>query len=178
MRKKPIKIAIVGPESTGKSTVAEALAATYYTVCVPEYSRYYCEGLNREYTLQDELNIFYGQVALEKSLVPLAYNGMLFCDTMVLTVKIWCDHLFGHSPQSVLDAVNNADYDFYLLMDIDLPWQDDPLRDFPNLRGHFMQVWHNELKAIGANYQVVSGLGDYRLRNANAAVTSFLSTIA
>ena len=176
MQNKPIKIAIVGPESTGKSTIAEALATAYDTVCVPEYSRYYCEGLNREYTLQDELNIFYGQLAVEKSLVPLARHGLIFCDTMFLTVKIWCDHLFGHTPQPVLNAVQVADYDLYLLMDLDLPWQDDPLRDFPNLRGHFMQVWHDELKAVGANYEVISGLGDDRLQNAMKAVKGFLST--
>src|SRR5690606_19546165 len=59
-----IKIAIVGPESTGKSTISEALARHYDTVCVPEYAREYCRNLDRQYTLQDELNIFYGQVAL------------------------------------------------------------------------------------------------------------------
>lgn len=167
---KLVRIAVVGPESTGKSTVADAIAKHFDTVCVPEYARAYCEGLNRQYTLQDELNIFYGQLALEKSAVPLARHGLLICDTMFLTVKIWCDHLFGHTPQPVLDALEHVSYDFYLLMDIDLPWEDDPLRDFPEDREHFMQVWHRELQAIGARYEVVSGVGEQRVNQAIRSV--------
>lgn len=169
-----IKIAVVGPESTGKSTVAEQLARQLETVCVPEYAREYCRHLNREYTLQDEMNMFYGQRALERSLVPLAQNHILVCDTMFLTIKVWCDHLFGHTPDEVIDELRNIHYDLYLLMDIDLPWVDDPLRDFPQLREHFMGVWHTELKALSANYVVVSGLGNERYENAWKAVKSFL----
>lgn len=169
-----IKIAVVGPESTGKSTIAEQLARQLGTVCVPEYAREYCRHLNREYTLQDEMNMFYGQLALERSLVPLAQNNILVCDTMFLTIKIWCDHLFGYTPDEVLDELHKAHYDLYLLMDIDLPWVDDPLRDFPKLREHFMEVWHDELKALNANYRVISGPGADRFQNAWEAVRNFL----
>lgn len=62
MHKPLLKIAIVGPESTGKSTVAQTIAAKLQTVCVPEYARYYCKNLHNQYTLQDEVNMFYGQV--------------------------------------------------------------------------------------------------------------------
>ena len=170
-----IKIAVVGPESTGKSTVAERLARDYGTVCVPEYAREYCKHLNREYTLQDEMNMFYGQLALERSLVPLAQNDLLICDTMFLTIKVWCDHLFGYTPHEVHEALKAKRYDFYLLMDIDLAWEDDPMRDFPQLREHFMQIWHNELKAVSANYLVISGQGEERYANAFEAVTRFLT---
>jgi len=170
-----LKIAVVGPESTGKSTVATALARHYGTICVPEFAREYCRHLNRKYTLDDEMNIFYGQLALERSLEPLARNGLLICDTMFLTVKIWCDYLFGHTPDEVVDALRTMRYDYYLLMDIDLPWEDDPLRDFPHMRNHFMEVWHRELQAVGASYRVVSGLGDERVAKALAATAQFLS---
>ncbi|GGC27925.1 hypothetical protein GCM10011386_19950 [Parapedobacter defluvii] len=173
---KLVKIAVVGPESTGKSILSERLAKQYGTVYVPEYAREYCRDLNREYSLQDELNMFYGQLALERSLVPLAQNNILICDTTLLTIKVWCDHLFGGTPSVVTDEIQSAYYDFYLLMDIDLPWVDDPLRDFPNLREHFMQVWHDELRAIHATYQVVSGLGEERFQNARIAVANFLSS--
>src|SRR5690606_9681098 len=137
-----IKIAIVGPESTGKSTITKQLATYFDTVWVPEYAREYCEGLNREYTLADEVNIFYGQLALEERMSTLVKHDLMFCDTMVLTVKIWCDHLFGGTPIPVLTKLAEQNYDFYLLMDIDLPWQEDELRDFPQLREHFMNIWH------------------------------------
>ena len=93
---------------------------------------------------------------------------------MFLTIKVWCDHLFGHTPQAVHDELSRHRYDFFLLMDIDLPWMDDPLRDFPDLRVHFMQVWHRELQAIHASYQVISGLGDQRFAQALQAVDGFL----
>lgn len=118
--------------------------------------------------------MFYGQVALERSLLPLAQHQVLVCDTMILTIKIWCDHLFGHTPDEVHHALRATHYDFYLLMDIDLPWVDDPLRDFPALREHFMGVWHSELHALKANYQVISGLGPDRFHNAWEAVRKFL----
>ncbi len=174
-KKQLIKIAVVGPESTGKSTIAEQLARDYGTVCVPEYAREYCRNLNREYTLQDEMNMFYGQLALERSLLPLAQRDLLICDTMFLTIKVWCDHLFGYTPEAVLHTLQDSHYDLYLLMDIDLPWVDDPLRDFPQLREHFMQVWHHELKAINAEYVVISGLGEKRHEHALKAVESFLA---
>jgi len=173
MQDKLIKIAVVGPESTGKSAMGEALATHFDTVCIPEFARFYCEGLNRQYTPEDELAIFHGQVAIEKAMAPLARNNLLICDTMILTIKIWCDHLFGYTPQVVLDALQKVDYDYYLLMDIDLPWVADPLRDFPNDREYFMDVWHQELQALGARYQVVSGFGNIRLKNALEEILRF-----
>lgn len=165
-----MKIAVVGPESTGKSTMAQHLAQALGTFCVPEYARYYCKHLNRQYTLQDEVNMFYGQIALEEAIIPLAKNNILVCDTTILTVKIWCDHLFGSTPKEVTTEIRARSYDFYLLMDIDLPWEDDPLRDFPDQRAHFMTVWKEELNALKASYQVISGTGAERLKNGLKAV--------
>ena len=173
-KSKLVKIAIVGPESTGKSTLSEELASHLDTIVVPEFAREYCKGLNRSYTLEDEVNIFHGQLLLEKQMEPFARHNILICDTMVMTVKIWCDHLFGHTPESILSELKKQYYDLYLLMDIDLPWEDDELRDFPNLRTHFMEVWHRELKGIDANYVLISGLGNQRLENAIEAVDDFL----
>ena len=167
------KIAIVGPESTGKSTISKLLAEHYKTVWVPEFARDYCSKLKEPCTWQDEINMFRGQLDLEKHLQPQA-NKILICDTTFITVKIWSDHMFGKAPQEVLDELPRHPYDLYLLMDIDLPWEHDPLRDFPDLREHFMQVWHQELKALNANYTVISGNNAKRLQNAIRAIDSFL----
>ena len=169
-----IKIAVVGPESTGKSTMSAWLAEHYDTIWVPEYARGYCAALTEAPTWQDEINMFYGQVELERSMLPLARNGLLICDTTFITVKIWSDEMFGSSPQEVTDELALHHYDLYLLLDIDMPWQDDPLRDFPHLREHFMEVWHKELGAINANYVVISGIGQQRYENAVSAVDNFL----
>jgi NadR type nicotinamide-nucleotide adenylyltransferase len=169
------KIAIVGPESTGKSTMSAYLAKHYHTIWVPEFARGYCEKLTEPPTWQDEINMFYGQVALEKELLPKA-NHLLICDTTFITVKIWSDQMFGKSPQEVLDALPNHHYDLYLLLNIDLPWQDDPLRDFPNMREHFMQVWYDELDALNANYQLITGTGSERYQNAVDVIDEFLES--
>jgi NadR type nicotinamide-nucleotide adenylyltransferase len=169
-----IKIAIVGPESTGKSTMSAWLANYYDTIWIPEYARGYCEKLTAPPTWQDEINMFNGQIALEQEMIKGARNGLAICDTTFITVKIWSDHIFGSSPREVTDALKNHQYDIYLLLDIDMPWQDDPLRDFPTLREHFMEIWHKELKALNANYIVISGTGQQRYDNAMEAVDKFL----
>ncbi|MEO7213704.1 ATP-binding protein [Mucilaginibacter sp.] len=169
-----IKIAVVGPESTGKSTMSAFLARHFNTVWVPEYARSYCEKLTAAPTWQDEINMFTGQLALEEEFVPQA-NKLLICDTTFITVKIWSDHVFGESPREVLDELPKHPYDLYLLLNIDLPWEEDPLRDFPHMREHFMAVWYQELDALKANYVLISGTGDDRYDNAVAAVNTFLN---
>ncbi len=171
-----IKIAVVGPESTGKSTMSAYLADHYQTVWVPEYAREYCEKLTAPCTWQDEVNMFYGQLTLEAEMLPKA-NRLLICDTTFITVKIWSDYTFGQSPQEVLDELPKHPYDLYLLLNIDLPWQEDPLRDFPHMREHFMEVWHRELQSLNANYAVISGTGPERYANAVAAIDRFLGTL-
>lgn len=169
------KIAIVGPESTGKSTLSKALSEHYKVAWVPEYARFYCEALTAPCTLQDELNMFYGQLALEEAVTSIAQCDFVICDTTIITIKIWSDAFFGETPKAVLDKLKTHEYDFYLLLDIDLPWEDDPLRDFPDQREHFMEVWHKELQALNANYQLISGLGEERIQNAISAIDNFLS---
>lgn len=173
-KKNLIKIAVVGPESTGKSTMAKYLAKEFNSYSVPEYSRYYCKDLNNSYTLQDEINMLHGQIALEDALLDTMDNSIVFFDTTILTVKIWSDHLFGHSPEIVLTAIKKQQYDLYLLMDIDLPWEDDPLRDFPTQREHFMEIWKKELEAIDAHYVIISGSNDTRLSNGKVACEEYI----
>ena len=83
--------------------------------------------------------------------------------------------MFGQSPPEVLEKLLDHTYDFYLLMDIDLPWEDDPLRNFPHLREHFMEVWHKELKELNARYTLISGSDKERFQNAIRAIDSFIA---
>ena len=84
---------------------------------------------------------------------------------------------FGRSPQEVLDELPKHPYDLYLLLNIDLPWEEDPLRDFPDMREHFMQVWYDELEALNANYVLISGAGPERYEKAVGAIDDFLRAI-
>jgi NadR type nicotinamide-nucleotide adenylyltransferase len=171
-----LKIAIVGPESTGKSTMSAYLAKHYQTVWVPEFARDYCAKLTGPCTWQDEINMFYGQLALEEEYLPKA-NRLLICDTTFITVKIWSDYTFGRSPREVLDELPKHPYDLYLLLNIDLPWEEDPLRDFPHMREHFMEVWYKELQALNANYVLISGTSQNRYDSAVKAIDDFLKHI-
>jgi len=167
------KIAIVGPESTGKSTLTKMLAKHYHTLWVAEFARYYCAALTAPCTMQDEINMFHGQVALEESVLAMAEKEFIFCDTTFLTVKIWSDEMLGETPQIVLNALTERKYDLYLLLDIDLPWEEDPLRDFPHMREHFMGIWYRELENLNANYVLIGGIED-RFHNAVKAIDAYL----
>lgn len=168
------KIAIVGPESTGKSTLTKLLAKHYGTLWVAEFARYYCAALTEPCTMQDEINMFHGQVALEESVLAMAEKDFIFCDTTFLTVKIWSDEMLGETAPIVLDALSERTYDLYLLLNIDLPWEEDPLRDFPHMREHFMNTWYKELDDLGASYVLISGIED-RFQNAVNAIDTFLA---
>ncbi len=150
------------------------LAEHYRTIWVPEFAREYCAKLTAPCTWQDEINMFEGQLELEARLLPQA-NRLLICDTTFITVKIWSDYMFGKAPEAVVERLSQHPYDLYLLLDIDLPWQEDPLRDFPHLREHFMNIWHQELQQLDARYVVISGAGDTRLQNAVSAVDNWLA---
>ncbi|WP_164112623.1 MULTISPECIES: AAA family ATPase [Sphingobacterium] len=173
-----LKIAVVGPESTGKSTMAQHLARALDCSYVPEYARYYCQNLQNQYTMQDETNMFYGQVALEDAIKSQLKNSLLICDTTIMTVKIWCDHLFKHTPSEVINEIQLRTYDLYLLMDIDLPWENDPLRDFPEERAYFMEIWKKELESLQADYKIISGSGNQRLENGLEVCKEFLKKAA
>lgn len=159
------KIAIVGPESTGKSALAQSLAAHYKTEWVPEVAREFLEKLNRKYNAADIEEIARLQLEMEDVKARSA-NEILFCDTTLLVIKIWMENAFGKCPDWILTSIKSRKYDLFLLMDIDLEWQPDPLREHPDKRQFFKDWYYRELVEIGANWDWVNGLGEDRLTNA------------
>jgi NadR type nicotinamide-nucleotide adenylyltransferase len=170
------KIAIMGPESTGKSSMAEFLARHYGSLWVPEYAREYCDQLGKTAEFEDELAILKGQLERESEFIKRD-GEILFFDTMFLTVKIYSEHVFKTYPREIDKYLESHRYDFFLIMDIDLPWEDDPLREFPELRSYFMEIHIREIKALGVPYEIISGLGSIRKENALKAVDYFLKKI-
>ena len=168
-----IKIAIMGPESTGKSSMAKTLADHYHTHWVPEYAREYCDQLNGLATYEDELEILKGQIEREKQYDRSNLN-LVFYDTMFLTVKIYSEHVFKTYPKEIDSLIPSQPYSFFLIMDIDLPWEEDPLREFPDLRAYFLDIHIREVKALGVPFSIISGLGAERIKNAIEAVDYFL----
>lgn len=162
-------ISITGPESTGKSSLAQALAKHYGTLWVKEFSREYLAGLGRKYVYGDIAQIARGQLLREKMMADKA-GKYLFCDTDPLVCKIWSRFKFGKSDPWLDEAVKSHRYDLYLLCDIDLPWMEDPLREHPHSRAELFDLYIYELKNLGVKFEVISGQGRQRLDHAISVI--------
>ncbi len=170
---KLIKIAITGPESTGKSLLSQQLADHYNTAWVPEFARVYLLNIERPYNFDDILEIAYGQKKSEEAFEPIA-GSILFSDTELLVTKIWCDVKYGKCHPWIEDQLKKQDYDLYLLMDVDLPWEYDPLREHPEGRDLLLNLYRVNLDKLAFRYCLISGIGEERLKNAIRAVEEFL----
>ena len=127
------KIVIIGPESTGKSTLCEQLAAHYNTVWVKEYAREYLLKNGTNYSFENLLAISKGQIELEDRAaaklstiyLPTGQAGhqpsTLFYDTDMYVMKVWCEFVFEKCHHWILNRIVERKYDLYLLCNIDLP---------------------------------------------------------
>ncbi len=170
------RIVVIGPESTGKSTLSEALAKALNTVWVPEYARGYIEALNRPYNEQDLLAIAKGQVAQE-DLIAGAANRILVCDTDLYVIKVWSEHKYGRCNSEILKLIAKRKYDLYLLTDIDLPWQYDPQREHEDaaMRRYFHTIYKEICAESGAPFAEINGDYSQRLQQALHAVSTINS---
>ena len=163
------KFVLTGPESTGKSTLAEALAKHYQTVWVQEYARSYLERLQQPYEKNDLIEIARGQLKLEDKMLKKA-NKVLICDTDLTVIKIWYQHRYGKVHPFIMDNLNKRHYDLYLLPDVDLPWKYDPQREHPHLREYFFSLYEKELRTRGIEYVILKGPVEQRFANAVNAI--------
>jgi HTH-type transcriptional regulator, transcriptional repressor of NAD biosynthesis genes len=168
------RVAIVGPESTGKTTLACELAAHYRTCWVPEFARQYLDARNAErpladLALADIREIARGQVASEEQRARQA-ERLLICDTELLTTRLWSEHFFGTCEDWICRAADERCYDLYLLTAADVAWMADPHRAAPHLREQFLGRLRHELKRRGRPFVTISGAFDERRRRAIAAI--------
>jgi NadR type nicotinamide-nucleotide adenylyltransferase len=167
------KVVVIGPESTGKSTLCEQLANYYNTSWVPEYAREYLLQHGTQYTYDELLTIAQRQVALEESHIAKAIDSkVLFIDTDQYVMKVWCKFVFGKCHPWILDQITKRNYDLYLLCDIDLPWVEDILREYPDLapRQQLYKIYKNILTNQSVPWVEISGNYDERFQKAIHAV--------
>ncbi|GAA0877386.1 hypothetical protein GCM10009119_03540 [Algoriphagus jejuensis] len=169
----PKRILILGPESTGKSTLAEDLADHFGEPWVPEFAREYLEKIDRTYQYEDLLQIGKGQVKTEDQLAKKA-EKFLFVDTDLKVIHIWSEHRFGKTDPWVLEQIKERKYDLVLLTDTDLPWTPDPLREYPELemRQYFLEKYLYLAQVSGFPYTIISGDRPSRREKAVSLVES------
>ena len=169
-----VRVALIGPESTGKSFLSEALAKHFNTVWVPEFAREYFANTNREYFLEDILQIAKAQLKQEEQLINKA-NTFIFADTELIISKVWCEDKFKTSPKWIEENVSKKKYDFYLLTFPDIPWIEDKLRENANRRQYFFDWYEHELKLLNAEYSIIKGEGAVRLTNCIEAIANYIN---
>jgi NadR type nicotinamide-nucleotide adenylyltransferase len=177
---RPIRrIAVFGPESTGKTTLARQLADHFGEPWSPEYVRAFWDARGGKITADDLDAIARGQIEGEDS-EALRATKLLFCDTELLTCVLWDDLLFpGACPSWVrTEAERRAGtYALYLFCDTDLPFEPDPQRCFPDeaARGEGHRLWREALMKRGLPFVEIRGAGRARLDAAVAAVVPLLA---
>lgn len=164
---KIIKIAVVGPESTGKSTLCRLLAEHYKTVCVHEYAREYFTRKKNidDFSLSDLETVYIHQLDNEKKACKTA-NRFLFCDTTLITGKIWCLEDFKKVPPFISANITKVKYDLYFLSNNDIEWKKDELRKGSHNREYIFRRNKEELDLLNATYKIITGTNEQRLKNA------------
>lgn len=174
--KEVIKIAIVGPECTGKTDLSRFLANYFKAPWVPEMAREYLDALDRPYEKSDLTRIAQAQIAEEDKLTKEA-NEILICDTNLVIIKIWSEFKYGDCDQTILTAMNNRKYDLHLLTYVDIPWADDPLREHPDKREVLYEIYKRELQDTNTNFVEIKGEQNVRRKTAIEAIRRITTPI-
>lgn len=170
-----LEVAIVGVESTGKTTLAEDLAKHYHCDWVEEFARKYLENIGKFYSYEDVLYIAQNQHENIQEAIANTSQDLIFIDTELLVTKIWEEYVFGKCHSWIDEHLPKQTYQLYLLTDIDLPWEPDPLREHPELekRQEIHDLYLFYLKKYNFNYHLISGSRQERLQRAIEVIENF-----
>jgi NadR type nicotinamide-nucleotide adenylyltransferase len=168
------KVAIIGPECTGKSELSQFLAAHYNTVWVPEYARGYVDNLTRPYELHDLTTIAHGQLRIEDEFARSA-KRVLFCDTNLYVIKVWSEFKFGTVDPEIIKTTKTRPYDLYLLTYVDVPWEEDPLREHPDKREILYDIYLKEMRNQTVPFVEIKGDRGARAKMAIQSVEQLLA---
>lgn len=169
IKKEIIKVAVIGPECTGKSDLSASLADHFNTEWVPEYARGYLDNLTRPYEEHDLITIAHGQLRLEDAWFADA-NKLMICDTNLYVVKVWSEFKFGKCSPEILNQIDSRHYDLYLLTYIDIPWEEDRLREHPDKRQQLFDIYRKEMENQPVPFVEIRGDRGQRRKTAIEAI--------
>ena len=172
-----VKVVLFGPESTGKTELAKALAEYYNTLWVPEYSRFLAEEKNKnkeQLSRNDVLTIAKGQMALENKLTT-SVEQLLICDTDLLETKVYSEYYYkGFCPDQLTKYAAENYYNLYFLTNIDIPWEADNIRDKPHEREALFLAFQKALKKYNKPFVLLEGDFNVRLKSAIRHIDNLL----
>lgn len=170
----PLKIVMIGPESTGKTTLSRQLAAYYQAPWVAEYARQYIDQLQRPYRETDLLVIARGQCRWEDEGASKA-GAFVFCDTDLQVIEIWSEVKYGRVHPWITAEIQRRQYAHYFLCGVDVPWEYDPQRENPNDREALFAQYKTRLEMRQSPFTVVTGDPEARLEQAIAVLSKLYS---
>lgn len=171
---KPQRICLIGAECTGKSTMAQALAAHFGGLWVPEYLRTFCDLQGRTPRANEQAGNMRAQFDQEEQVAEQALEtgcGHVFCDSAPLLTAIYSDFYFSDTALFGAAHALHGRYALTLLMLPDVPWVADTLqRDGSQVRASVHAMLQHTLQASRYPHIEVSGVGESRLQAAILAV--------
>lgn len=158
------KLILIGPESTGKTTLSIYLAKLYNFDLITEYSREYLSKKSNSYSYKDLKKIAIQQNQIEKD----NNSEKIIIDTDLLTIKIWSEFKYGSCDPEIEKIISSYERNkrYYLLLNDDIKWEYDPLRESKNDRSEIFSLHKNLLEKKGFNYSIISGTAINRINNA------------
>jgi len=159
-----MKYAFLGPESTGKTQTALAIAERINGIYVPEMARGYLSNIGLNYTYEDIIEIALLQISEELNWEEKT-TKTLICDTELITIQIWLEYYKYTVPEWLITQIKEAEYQQYFLFDIDVPWIADGLRANGHDRAEIMALFIEKLDFYKKNYIIIRGLGEERVEN-------------
>lgn len=164
-----IRVVLTGSESTGKTVLARQLAGHYGAELAPEFVRDFAIRKESAIDFADTEQIARGQIALEDAHAKRA-SRLLIQDTDLLSTVVYSQHYYGECAEWIRNAARERRPDLYLLLEIDVPWVHDDVRDRETRREDMQQLFRNAIAASGSAYAVIRGHWDQRLRLAREAI--------
>lgn len=168
-----MRIVLTGAESSAKSTLARHLGERFGLPVALEFARFYLEKNGPDYDFKTLQKMTRLHRAHQRTQIPSDVPvGLL--DTDLINYKIWFEEVFGECPPEIDEGIEEEADHAYLLCAPDLPWEPDPLRENPNDRARLFDRHRAEIEKLGRRYEIVSGLGEDRFKNAETALKRLL----